>query len=43
VHAELVPAVVSGTGQPRPLTGAAATALTNRFAGLRTCTGLAPA
>lgn len=40
--AELVPAVVSGTGQPRPLTGAAATAATKRFTDLRRCTGLAP-
>ncbi|MFB9444684.1 CapA family protein [Dactylosporangium vinaceum] len=39
-RAELVPAVVSPTGQPKPLTGPAATALTNRFAGLRKCTGL---
>ncbi|WP_432993026.1 CapA family protein [Dactylosporangium sp. CA-233914] len=41
--AELVPAVVSGTGQPEPLTGAAATALTKRFTDLRRCTGLSPA
>ncbi|MFI5916700.1 CapA family protein [Dactylosporangium sp. NPDC051541] len=41
--AELIPAVVSPTGQPKPLTGAAATTLTNRFAGLRKCTGLSSA
>ncbi|MET7422938.1 CapA family protein [Dactylosporangium sp. NPDC005555] len=41
--AELVPAVVSGTGQPKPLTGSAATAATKKFADLRRCTGLAPA
>ncbi|NNJ63272.1 MAG: CapA family protein [Dactylosporangium sp.] len=38
---ELVPAVVSGTGQPVVLTGASATKLTQRFAGLRACAGLA--
>ncbi|WP_344611110.1 CapA family protein [Dactylosporangium salmoneum] len=42
VGAELVPAVVSGSGQPRPLTGAAAAAARQRFADLRKCTGLAP-
>jgi poly-gamma-glutamate synthesis protein (capsule biosynthesis protein) len=42
-RADLAPAVVSATGQPKPLTGTAATALTSRFAGLRRCTGLAPA
>jgi poly-gamma-glutamate synthesis protein (capsule biosynthesis protein) len=36
----LVPAVVSGTGQPVPLTGAAAQRLTSRFAGLSGCAGL---
>ncbi|MEV0134309.1 CapA family protein [Dactylosporangium sp. NPDC050688] len=41
--AELVPAVVSSTGQPKPLTGAAASAATKRFTDLRRCTGLAPA
>jgi poly-gamma-glutamate capsule biosynthesis protein CapA/YwtB (metallophosphatase superfamily) len=41
VKNELVPAVVSGTGQPVPLTGAAAGRLRERFAGLRRCTGLA--
>ena len=39
--ADLVPAVVSGTGQPKPVTGAAATALIKRFTDLRRCTGLA--
>ncbi|WP_238006813.1 CapA family protein [Dactylosporangium sp. AC04546] len=43
VKAELVPAVVSGTGQPKLLTGTAASALTKRFTDLRRCTGLAPA
>ncbi|MFC5003710.1 CapA family protein [Dactylosporangium cerinum] len=43
VGADLVPAVVSGTGQPKPVTGAAATALLKRFTDLRRCTGLAPA
>ncbi|MGI5183127.1 CapA family protein [Dactylosporangium sp. CA-152071] len=43
VGAELVPAVVSGTGQPKPLTGTSAAAATKRFADLRRCTGLAPA
>jgi poly-gamma-glutamate synthesis protein (capsule biosynthesis protein) len=37
---EFVPAVVSATGQPVRLEGAAGSALTRRFAGLRTCTGL---
>jgi poly-gamma-glutamate synthesis protein (capsule biosynthesis protein) len=41
VRADLVPAVVSPSGRPRPLTGSAAKALTNRFANLRRCTGLA--
>lgn len=40
VRNEFVPAVVSPTGQPTPLTGAAATALGARYAGLRGCTGL---
>jgi poly-gamma-glutamate capsule biosynthesis protein CapA/YwtB (metallophosphatase superfamily) len=39
----LVPAVVSATGQPVPLTGAAAERLQARFAGLRGCAGLAQA
>jgi poly-gamma-glutamate synthesis protein (capsule biosynthesis protein) len=38
---ELVPAVVSASGQPVPLTGAAAERVKNRFAGLRGCAGLA--
>ncbi|WP_426503474.1 CapA family protein [Dactylosporangium sp. McL0621] len=37
-QATLVPAVVSGTGQPRPVTGPAAV---KRFTDLRGCTGLA--
>jgi Bacterial capsule synthesis protein PGA_cap len=41
VRAELIPAVVSGTGQPKPLTGSAATAATKRFTDLGRCTGLA--
>jgi len=32
---------VSGTGQPRLLTGEAASRLRDRFAGLRRCAGLA--
>jgi poly-gamma-glutamate capsule biosynthesis protein CapA/YwtB (metallophosphatase superfamily) len=40
VRNEFVPAVVSGTGQPVPLTGAAAKRQRDRFADLRTCTGL---
>lgn len=43
IGADLVPAVVSSTGQPKPVTGAAATAVTKRFRDLRRCTGLAPA
>jgi poly-gamma-glutamate synthesis protein (capsule biosynthesis protein) len=39
----LVPAVVSATGQPVPLSGAAAQQLQDRFAGLRGCAGLAAA
>ena len=37
---QLVPAVVSGTGQPVPLTGEAGERLKTRFAGLRACAGL---
>jgi poly-gamma-glutamate capsule biosynthesis protein CapA/YwtB (metallophosphatase superfamily) len=40
VRNELVPAVVSETGQPIPLAGAAARAEANRFAALRDCAGL---
>ncbi|MEV4138430.1 CapA family protein [Dactylosporangium sp. NPDC049742] len=43
VGAELVPAVVSGTGQPKALTGTSAAVATKRFTDLRRCTGLAPA
>jgi poly-gamma-glutamate synthesis protein (capsule biosynthesis protein) len=39
----LVPAVVSASGQPVPLTGAAADRLKTKFAALRPCTGLAEA
>jgi poly-gamma-glutamate capsule biosynthesis protein CapA/YwtB (metallophosphatase superfamily) len=39
----LVPAVVSGTGQPVPLTGDAGERLKAKFAGLRGCAGLATA
>jgi poly-gamma-glutamate capsule biosynthesis protein CapA/YwtB (metallophosphatase superfamily) len=38
---EFLPAVVSDTGQPTLLTGAAATKLSQRYAGLSTCAGLA--
>ena len=38
---EFLPAVVSGTGQPILLTGAAATRVNQRYAGLRACAGLA--
>ncbi|GGM43883.1 CapA family protein [Dactylosporangium sucinum] len=38
--AEFLPAVVSDTGQPKLLTGAAATRLSDRYAGLRRCAGL---
>ncbi|WP_433609024.1 CapA family protein [Dactylosporangium sp. CA-139114] len=38
--AEFLPAVVSDTGQPVLLTGAAADKLSRRYAGLRTCAGL---
>ncbi len=37
------PAVVSDTGQPVPATGADATRIGTRYAGLRTCAGLAAA
>lgn len=40
VRNEFVPAIVSGTGQPEPLTGAAAKRQRDRFAALRECTGL---
>lgn len=40
---EFVPAIVSATGQPDPLTGSAATALVNRFDELRDCADLAAA
>jgi poly-gamma-glutamate synthesis protein (capsule biosynthesis protein) len=43
VRWELAPAVVSGTGQPMPLAGAAAERARARFAGLRGCAGLAAA
>jgi poly-gamma-glutamate capsule biosynthesis protein CapA/YwtB (metallophosphatase superfamily) len=42
IRADLLPAVVSSTGQPKPLTGSAAKAATDRFAALRRCTGLSP-
>jgi len=38
---EFLPAVVSGTGQPTLLTGTAATKLSQRYASLSTCAGLA--
>ncbi|MEV0130095.1 CapA family protein [Dactylosporangium sp. NPDC050688] len=38
---EFLPAVVSGSGQPTLLTGPAATKLSQRYAGLSTCAGLA--
>jgi poly-gamma-glutamate synthesis protein (capsule biosynthesis protein) len=41
VKNELVPATVSDTGQPVPLSGAAAAALVKRYAALHGCTGLA--
>jgi len=41
VRHTLVPAVVSGTGQPVPLTGAAADESLQHYADLRDCTGLA--
>lgn len=37
---EFIPATVSDTGQPKPLSGEAAAALRQRFAALRGCTGL---
>lgn len=40
LKSELVPAVVSATGQPVPLTGAAANRVSDRFASLRRCAGL---
>jgi poly-gamma-glutamate synthesis protein (capsule biosynthesis protein) len=40
---DLVPAVISATGQPVPLSGAAAERLETRFAGLRGCAGLSAA
>lgn len=40
---EFLPAVVSGTGQPTLLTGTAATKLSQRYAGLSGCAGLAAA
>jgi poly-gamma-glutamate synthesis protein (capsule biosynthesis protein) len=43
VRWEFAPAVVSGTGQPIPLAGAAAERAKAKFAGLRGCTGLAAA
>ncbi|GAA2342888.1 CapA family protein [Dactylosporangium salmoneum] len=39
---EFLPAVVSDTGQPVLLTGAAATKLSQRYAGLRSCAALSP-
>jgi poly-gamma-glutamate synthesis protein (capsule biosynthesis protein) len=41
IGADLIPAVISGTGQPKAVTGAAAAAATRRFTDLRRCTGLA--
>jgi poly-gamma-glutamate synthesis protein (capsule biosynthesis protein) len=41
VKNELLPATVTDSGQPVLLNGAAATRLSQRFAGLRGCTGLA--
>ncbi|WP_203927639.1 CapA family protein [Virgisporangium ochraceum] len=40
---DLVPAAISATGQPVPLSGAAAERLEARFAGLRGCAGLTAA
>ncbi|MGI5240770.1 CapA family protein [Dactylosporangium sp. CA-139066] len=40
--ADLIPAVVSSTGRPAPLTGTAAASAAKRFTDLRACTGLAP-
>jgi poly-gamma-glutamate capsule biosynthesis protein CapA/YwtB (metallophosphatase superfamily) len=42
VGTEFLPAVVSSTGQPTLLTGPAATKLSQRYAGLRTCAALSP-
>jgi poly-gamma-glutamate synthesis protein (capsule biosynthesis protein) len=41
VKQEFLPAVVSDSGQPKLLTGTAATKLSQRYAGLRGCAGLA--
>jgi poly-gamma-glutamate synthesis protein (capsule biosynthesis protein) len=41
IKSEFLPAVVSDTGQPVLLTGAAKTKLSQRYAGLRGCAGLA--
>jgi poly-gamma-glutamate capsule biosynthesis protein CapA/YwtB (metallophosphatase superfamily) len=41
VKNEFIPAAVTDTGQPKPLSGAAAARLSQRFASLRSCTGLA--
>jgi len=43
VSSEFLPAVVSGTGQPALLSGAAADRLSQRYAGLRRCAGLSGA
>jgi poly-gamma-glutamate synthesis protein (capsule biosynthesis protein) len=43
VKREFLPAVVSGTGQPTLLSGAAATKVGQRYESLRGCTGLAAA
>jgi len=40
IHQEFLPAVVSDSGQPRLLTGTAATKLNQRYTGLRGCAGL---
>jgi len=40
--AEVTPGVVSSTGQPKPLTGAAAKPVLDRLAQAQRCTGLAP-
>ncbi|GAA0734587.1 hypothetical protein GCM10010199_53860 [Dactylosporangium roseum] len=42
VGTEFLPAVVSDTGQPKLLTGPAATRLSQRYASLRTCAALSP-
>ena len=41
--AQFYPAIVSDTGQPVPATGADVTRISNRYASLRTCAGLASA